>query len=666
MILFVVVLLLNITLVSAEDTITWNDYLNDTDIAILKLNVSCGDNFCSVGENIYNCPDDCALEPVSLSVDFFDPRIPLNTKRNQSVNVANKLDQAQKIVLFADDELSDYLIFPNNTIILKPFEHARVSYTIKLPKELGTDKLQGHIVLIAGGKQLKVPLTLLITSEKDKIIDMNVKVLSKEVRTEGMLRIYNRLYAYELDPLNLTLTYDIRMEGKISDPEFSFNESRLVQGAKDFMIEMPINKTKLKEGAYVLTLSTTTKGIYFSDSDSFVIANPFWTPQKVKLAVILSGLIFFGFIAYIIYRKYSAWKLSKMRYLLPDFNLIPKKTEKSLWLGKIPESTKKAYLDPNALTTHVLVTGSTGSGKSVTASVIIEEVLNLKLPVLVFDPTSQWTGFVKQLKDKNLFKYYSEFGMKPEEAKSFRGLLYDVETPDINIDIHKYMNPGEVTVFNLSKLKTGEYDQAVMRIIDDLFHIPWEESPDLRMVLVFDECHRLLEKYGGKGGYVALEKAAREFRKWGIGLVMVSQVSADFKEAVAGNILTEVQLNTKSIEDIQKIEQKYGREYSTRITRQSIGVAMVQNPHYNDGKPWFVHFRPTLHDPHKIPDEELKKYAEYSSKLDDLESKLTSAKSRKAQDMMMELKLARDKLKEGHFKMVDIYLKALLDKMKDL
>ena len=34
--------------------------------------------------------------------------------------------------------------------------------------------------------------------------------------------------------------------------------------------------------------------------------------------------------------------------------------------------------------------------------------------------------------------------------------------------------------------------------IDTVFEIPWEESPELKMVMVFDEVHRLLEKYGGQ------------------------------------------------------------------------------------------------------------------------------------------------------------------------
>ena len=357
-----------------------------------------------------------------------------------------------------------------------------------------------------------------------------------------------------------------------------------------------------------------------------------------------------------------------MRYIPPDFNTLPKKGPRMLKVGKIAETPKVAYLDPDDLTTHALVAGSTGSGKSVTASVIVEEVLKLNIPVIIFDPTSQWTGFVKQLKDPDIMKHYREFGLKPEDARSFRGLIYSVKDPNIDLDFKKYMNPGELTIFNLSYLKPGEYDQAVLHIVDKIFKMSWPESGSLKMLLVFDEVHRLLEKYGGKGGYVALEKGAREFRKWGIGLIMVSQVSTDFKEAVAGNIMTEIQLNTKSMDDIKRIANKYGPEYSSKISRMGIGVAMIQNSKYNNGKPWFVQFRPPLHDPHKLDDKELELYEKYSKKLDELELMLNKAKAKgkDVKDVALELKLTKDKLKDGNFKMVEMYLKSLEDSINKL
>jgi Helicase HerA, central domain len=327
-------------------------------------------------------------------------------------------------------------------------------------------------------------------------------------------------------------------------------------------------------------------------------------------------------------RWYLDQKLSRARYVFPlDYSKLPVEGENAFWLGRVAETDRRAWFDPDDLVTHVLVAGSTGSGKSVSASVMVEEALLHKVPVVIFDPTAQWTGFVRPCKDRNLLDKYKDFGMVEDDAKPFKGMIFEVTDPHLKIDFKKFMNPGEVTVFTLNRLKPGEYDQAVQAIVSTIFEQGWEESPSLRLLLVFDEVHRLLEKYGGSGGYVSLEKACREFRKWGIGLIMASQVSTDFKEAVQGNILTEIQMNTKSIEDIKKMEEKYGAEFARRISRQAVGVGMVQHPKYNDGKPWFVNFRPTMHSPHKILDAELDAYKKFASQLEGIEAAIAALKA---------------------------------------
>jgi len=227
------------------------------------------------------------------------------------------------------------------------------------------------------------------------------------------------------------------------------------------------------------------------------------------------------------------------------------------------------------------------------------------------------------------------------------------------------MKPGEITIFTLHKLKPEEFDQAVRNIIDTMFKVGWEESTKLKMLVVFDEVHRLLEKYGGKGGYVALERACREFRKWGIGIIMCSQVLADFKEAVAGNVLTDIQLNTKNLEDIRKAKDKYGEEYANRITRQGLGVGMIHNPKYNDGKPYFIQFRPTYHNPHKITNEELEEYKEFAKEISQLKDKINKLREegKDVFDLELELKLAEDKLKLGNFRMAKIYIESIKKKL---
>jgi len=662
--LFLLLLLsINIHSFVLAENISWESFANVTDIKIYSKNVVCGDKFCDLGENMYNCPKDCVLDPVTISADFFDPRIVIGSTNNYTLTVVNKQDTPKELALYATDDIAPYVNFSQDTFHLNPLEQKTIFYSISIPKNMTLEVLHGDITLVTGALTSSLPITLLVSNERAKMVTLDIRILTTNIRTDNNLSIFNKIFTNDLDATNLTLKYSV-LTNEIDPKELiSFENRTFVDGYNSFISILSLNNS-LQQGSYILKVSTFVKGQEFSDSEFFIIDNPFWTKSRIKNVFILSIILFAGLLFYLLYRKYLAWKKSNMRYLLPDFNLVPKKSDRSLWIGKVPDTSRKSYWDANSLTTHALVTGSTGSGKSVAASILVEEVLQLNIPVIVFDPTSQWSGFVKPLQDKKIFKYYSEFALKEENAHSFKGLLYDVDNPNIDLDIKKFMNPGEITVFDLNKLKSGEYDQAVMHIIDTIFRIRWEESADLKMLLVFDEVHRLLEKYGGKGGYVALEKAAREFRKWGIGLIMVSQVSADFKHAVAGNILTEFQLNTKSIEDIKKVEQKYGSDYSSRITRQSIGVAMVQNPKYNDGKPWFVHFRPPFHNPHKVSDEELKLYADYSEKIDYYENKLSSLSDEESENALLELRLARSKLKEGHFKMVDVYLSSITEIFK--
>ncbi|MFT4313276.1 MAG: hypothetical protein ACMXYA_02625, partial [Candidatus Woesearchaeota archaeon] len=295
------------------------------------------------------------------------------------------------------------------------------------------------------------------------------------------------------------------------------------------------------------------------------------------------------------------------------------------------------------------------------ASIIVEEALEKKIPAVIFDPTAQWTGFLHQLQDKNIFKKYATFSLREEDAKSYKGLIYTPTNENFDVEFEKYTNPGETTVFNLSNLSVKEYDKAVKNIIDTIIEKKWEESPDLQLLVVFDEVHRLLDPAAEGVGYEALIKAAREFRKWGIGLIMSSQVSSDFKEAIGGNVLTEVQLNTKNIEDIKKIEEKYGAEYSDRITRQGVGVGLVQNPKYNKGQPWFIEFRPPFHNPHKLPEEDLAKYDSFTRKLNEIFAVIEYFKKAgiNVDDYMMDYNLANNKLKEGKFRMVQIYVEDL-------
>jgi hypothetical protein len=236
-----------------------------------------------------------------------------------------------------------------------------------------------------------------------------------------------------------------------------------------------------------------------------------------------------------------------------------------------------------------------------------------------------------------------------------------VEDPEMPIDIKKYMNPGEITVFVMNRLKPEQLDQFVRRSVQAIFDMHPEESKEIKLLLVYDEVHRLLAKYGGKGGYVAIERACREFRKWGIGVFLISQVLLDFKGAIRANIANEIQLRTKYEGDIGRVKSKYGIDYASKVTRCTIGTGLFQNPEYNNGRPWFVSFRPLLHSPFALTDSEINQYVELNKKIESVEERLKKLKEKgiDTYDIEIELNIAKDKTKTAAFKMAETYLESI-------
>ena len=366
---------------------------------------------------------------------------------------------------------------------------------------------------------------------------------------------------------------------------------------------------------------------------------------------------------------YRLKRVRQARYIFPiNYKKLPKAGARSICVGKVAETDVKAFVEIENLKVHSIAAGGTGSGKSVSAMVVAEELLKRKIPIVVFDPTVQWTGFIRACKDKHMFDLYPKFGLKPSDAMAFKTNIIQVTDPDMKIDVTKHMNPGEITVFLINKLKPAQLDKFVRKTMDDIIAYPWPEAKELKLLIVYDEVHRLLPKYGGKGGYVALEKGCREFRKWGLGLFLISQVLSDFKGAIRANIATEIQLRTKYVGDINRTKSKYGSDYASRVVKLTIGTGLSQNPEYNDGKPWFINFRPLLHDTGRLTERELNAYFKAKDKITDLEKRIASLKERgkDTYDIELELNLAKDKMKQGLFKMAETYVESVEGRVKSL
>ncbi|MGQ0791037.1 MAG: ATP-binding protein [Nitrosopumilaceae archaeon] len=74
--------------------------------------------------------------------------------------------------------------------------------------------------------------------------------------------------------------------------------------------------------------------------------------------------------------------------------------------------------------------GSTGNGKTIAAYAIAEEALLQNIPVLVLDPTNQWTGFLEPCNDRTMLDRYPDFGIRG--PRGFSGRIY---TPGVDIGL---------------------------------------------------------------------------------------------------------------------------------------------------------------------------------------------------------------------------------------
>jgi hypothetical protein len=626
---------------------------------------SCGNGACESGENEANCPEDCIAFPFVIQTGLSEIRMQPGDTRIYNITIENLLNRSIDVTL-AMEGLQKYIKFDNSSVRIGGLGSKTISATVEVPENTSNGLYTGTLAVTGERKTKRIPVNMRIGISGENVVKLSLNLITKNLGPDGDLKMIVDLQNVGFfDRFNATVEYFVKYTAtdNIIAKE---NDSVDVADRVSFTKVLPLRGKNTPDGEYYIEVYAIVDEYFVKDIATFQISRAFWATPAGMIMISLLGVSGLGAFGYFARKKYMVWRKERTRYIFPtNYNKLPQK-ESNFWIGNIAETKHKAYFNPNDLRTHVLVAGATGAGKSVAASVFVEDALDNNIAVMVFDPTAQWTGFVKPCNDENILKYYDEFGMDTKYAHSYKGNIYEITDPKeirerLKKNFSKFTIPGEITVFTLDRLNPGQYDEVVGDIISAVFTAQIEESTELKMILVFDEVHRLLEKYGGKGGYISLEKACREFRKWGIGIVMCSQVLSDFKEAIAGNVLTDIQLNTKSLSDIEKVQSKYGEIYAQKISRQGVGVGMIQNPKYNDGKPYFIHFRPTFHNPHKIPNEDMTTYKDFAMRIDKIEEVIAEMKKhgRDTADIEIEFKLTNNKLKQGEFRLAKIYLNSL-------
>ncbi|MEA2036512.1 MAG: carboxypeptidase regulatory-like domain-containing protein, partial [Nanoarchaeota archaeon] len=603
-------------------------------------------------------------EDHAVSLDKIIKKLRMGSFLNIPITISNYRTGSMTVTLAVEGNVAPLVKLDKTTLNIDADSDGE--FTLTLLGNVETGVYEGDLIM-SGDVEKVIPIDVLVY-DADKlpieVLLVRLRLFDEKVYTGDVLRykvdIQNLLSEEEYD---VRLTYKIIREETGEETVIDTDDVR-VHTSFSLIKNYPIPKD-FDIGEYKLIVEADYFELKSTHTAIFKVVQPIYRYAVwgiIPLWMILVGVaaLAIGVFVYMLYKKKKA---EKQRYKMEvDVNELPKAGPRSAFAGNVAETTKKTYFDLDKFQIHTLIAGASGSGKTVAAQSLVEEALMKGVAVLVFDPSATWTGFLRKMSDKKMLALYPKFGLKPTDARPFNGNVHQITDGREILEFRKYMKPGEINVFVTTKLDTSRSELLVANAIKEVFHANLPEETQLKYLIIYDGIHTLLPKYGGSGKvFMQIERATREFRKWGVGVILLSQVLSDFPPQVLANINTEIQTRTRDENDLKRITEEYGGDIVKSLVKAGVGTGMVENAAYNKGKPYFVQFRPVLHSLDRLDEKELESYSKYNAIIDDLEWQLDSLKKEGVDifDLELELKLAKDKVKSGNFNMVDIYLEGL-------
>ncbi|WP_426962393.1 helicase HerA domain-containing protein [Haloparvum alkalitolerans] len=168
------------------------------------------------------------------------------------------------------------------------------------------------------------------------------------------------------------------------------------------------------------------------------------------------------------------------------------------------------------LTGRGFITGKSGSGKSNTASVFIESLLDNNFPVLIVDSDGEYYGLKEEYEILHAgADEECDIVVSPEHAEKIASLALEQNVPII-LDVSGY-------------LEEDTANELLLEVVKHLF--AKEKKLKKPFLLVLEECHEYIPEGGGmdETGKMLI-KVGKRGRKHGLGIVGISQRPADVKK----------------------------------------------------------------------------------------------------------------------------------------
>ena len=168
------------------------------------------------------------------------------------------------------------------------------------------------------------------------------------------------------------------------------------------------------------------------------------------------------------------------------------------------------------LTGRGFITGKSGSGKSNTASVVAEKLLDSALGLLIVDVDGEYYGLKEEYEILHAgADDECDIVVSPEHAEKLATLALEQNVPII-LDVSGY-------------LEEDTANELILEVVKQLF--AKEKRLKKPFLLVIEECHEYIPEGGGMNETgKMLIKVGKRGRKHGLGIVGISQRPADVKK----------------------------------------------------------------------------------------------------------------------------------------
>jgi uncharacterized membrane protein len=435
---------------------------------------TCGNGVCDPGESYSSCPQDCpasipSYSPPSAPSVYIPPttfptqdivnqilkelqKIPkeliqvkertidLSLYQGETVRlpltIKNNMDNETLIELVASGDASKFISFVTQRAKILPGKEQIFEIVVHIDVDTAPKLYSGSLSIIFGNQKTEIPVNIRVLSTKEELLDVRITALKDEVAPGYALPVEVTLYNLGKIPRT-----DVDLQLEIFDVEkgetlTSMKEVLAVETSlsRIFYLKIPKDaeerKYQVKAIAQFSYINRTVAAQTFA---YFNVKTPLLQKQFLGFAVwqwlaFGSSAIFLSVSSIVAYRKYKSEKEKKRRYhVMLDLKSLPQPGPDSAFIGNLAETGTRAWIYLKDLMTHTMIAGTTGSGKTISAMVLAEEVLLHGKSVIVFDPTAQWTGFLRKCREIDMLKHYKLFGMSEKDARAFKGRIKVVE-----------------------------------------------------------------------------------------------------------------------------------------------------------------------------------------------------------------------------------------------